>query len=80
MMPTEMLDESEETSEGVELKPLQPKNLGLYAPFEVSPEDMYGPDELGADAVSALKAMVDGSAPGFHILFISDRMMLWLEK
>lgn len=36
-------------------------NLGLYAPFEMSPEDMYGPDELGTDNVAAIKTMVDGS-------------------
>src|ERR1017187_8120323 len=60
-MATETVDESEETSKALELKPLEPENLGLYAPFEMSPEDMYGPDELGADAVSALKAMCDGS-------------------
>ncbi len=60
-MATETVDESEETGEALELKPLEPEDLGLYAPFEMSPEDMYGPDELGADAVSALKAMCDGS-------------------
>lgn len=60
-MPPELVDESEETGEGLELAPLEPKNLGLYAPFEISPEDMYGPEEMGEDAVSAIKAMVDGS-------------------
>jgi hypothetical protein len=36
-------------------------NLGLYAPFEMSPEDMFGPDELGTDNVAAIKTMVEGS-------------------
>jgi hypothetical protein len=45
----------------LELSPLQVEDLGLYAPFEVSPEDMYGADELGTDLVSAIKSMVDGS-------------------
>lgn len=59
-MIAEAVEQSEEPKP-LELKPLQPENLGLYAPFEMSPEDMYGPDELGTDTVSAIKAMVDGS-------------------
>lgn len=53
--------QSQDTIKPLELKPLQVEDLGLYAPFEMSPEDMYGPDELGTDLVSAIKSMVDGS-------------------
>jgi hypothetical protein len=42
-------------------EPLEPENVGLYAPFEVSPEPMYGPDELGTDVVMAIKGMVEGA-------------------
>lgn len=55
------LPEVEDGIKPLELKPLQVENLGLYAPFEMSPEDMYGPDELGADTVAAIRAMVDDS-------------------
>jgi hypothetical protein len=43
------------------LTPLVVEDLGLYAPFEMSPEDMYGPDELGTDLVVAIKSMTDGA-------------------
>jgi hypothetical protein len=57
------LPEVEDDIKPVGLKPMDTSglNLGLYAPFEMSPEDMYGPDELGTDNVSAIKAMVEGS-------------------
>jgi hypothetical protein len=56
----------EETAEATDVKPLgltplQAEDLGLYAPFEMSPEDMFGPDELGPDTVSAIRSMVDNS-------------------
>lgn len=35
--------------------------LGMYAPFEVSPEDMYGPAELGEDYAMAIKKMCSDS-------------------
>lgn len=56
-------DKSQDELKPVGLKSMdQAKlNLGLYAPFEVSPEDMYGPEELGTDCVAAIKTMVDGS-------------------
>lgn len=63
-MTTDTLPEEE--TQKVEPKGLKPlpdkwiKDLGLYAPFEVSDEDMYGPDELGADFVTAIKSMCDG--------------------
>lgn len=57
----EVQDNPDDSIKPVELKPLEVENLGLYAPFEMSPEDMFGPDELGVDIVSAIKAMVDGS-------------------
>lgn len=59
-MPPELI-EQEESVQPLGLRPLEPKNLGLYAPFEVSPEDMYGPDELGPDLVTAVRTMCDGS-------------------
>jgi hypothetical protein len=58
-MPPELVGE-DESVKPLGLTPLQVEDLGLYAPFELSPEDMYGPDELGVDMVSAIKSMVDG--------------------
>jgi len=56
------IQDEEDDLKPVGMKPLVPKETpGLYAPFEMSPEDMYGPDELGTDCVSAIKSMVDGS-------------------
>lgn len=46
---------------GIKPMDIEGLNLGLYAPFEMSPEDMYGPDELGPDIVAAIKGMIDGS-------------------
>jgi len=62
-MATESTDETEEVGEAVELKPMDTSklNLGMYAPFEMSPEDMYGPDELGVDTVKAIREMIDGA-------------------
>jgi hypothetical protein len=57
-------EEKEEDVKPLGLQPLEEKwlkDLGLYAPFEVSDEDMYGPDELGPDTVAALRKMVDDS-------------------
>ena len=59
----EVQDEQEDLKPvGLEPMDTSDLNLGLYAPFEMSPEDMYGPDELGPDVVTAIKAMVDGSS------------------
>lgn len=59
-MPPEIVTEEQESVEPLGLKPLEVEDLGLYAPFEMSPEPMYGPDELGTDMVMAIKSMVDG--------------------
>ena len=60
-MPPELAESLEDSIKPHALTPLQPENVGLYASFEVSPEDMYVPDELGIDAVAAIKSMCDGA-------------------
>lgn len=37
------------------LKSLDQSNLGMYVPFEISDEEMYGPDELDPELLTAIK-------------------------
>jgi len=56
-----MLETDEQEAAEPAIKPLEPDDVGLYAPFEISPEPMYGTDQLGEDTVTAYRSMVDGA-------------------
>lgn len=58
-MDEQQIEGAEESQEvtPIGLKPFEPENLGLFAPFEISPEPMYTQDSLGDDLAMAIKSM-----------------------
>lgn len=56
----QVADDQLQGLEPMGIQPMQPENLGLYAPFEISPEPMFSRDELGEDLTVAIKNMATG--------------------
>lgn len=57
--PPMLTDATEEPNLTVELQPLQPEDPGVYASVDLSPEPMYGPDEIVAFDPRILAAVED---------------------
>jgi hypothetical protein len=71
-------DQAEE--EQPELTPLDPENIGKYASFDVSPEPMYGPDELGKDMVGAIDDLSEAVTKSDSAPRIYEVLQAWEQR
>lgn len=50
-------DDDDKASESSSSKSIDTTNLGMFVPFEISDEEMYGPDHLSEEMLTAIKGL-----------------------
>jgi hypothetical protein len=71
-------DQADDEQQG--LTPLDPGDIGKYASFDVSPEPMFGPDELGKDMVGAIDDLSETVTKSDSAPRIYEVLQAWEQR